>query len=72
MSLSLLRHLVTGEVYVRHEDGRMAGPLDHTQWSADGGQTPRPDWTEQPYDLQDGAWSGDETFEYIAAAGGQP
>ena len=70
--LSLLRHLVTGHVYVRHDDGRMAGPLDPAAWSADGGTTPRPDWTEQPYDLQDGAWSAGETFEYIVASGGQP
>ena len=69
--LSLLRHLATGHVYVRHEDGRVAGPLDHTEWSADGGKTPRPDWVEQPYDLKDGAWSAGETFEYIAASGGQ-
>jgi hypothetical protein len=70
--LSLVRHLLTGHVYVKHDDGRMAGPLDHAQWSADGGQTPRHDWVDQPYDLKDGLWSGDETFEYIVAAGGQP
>jgi hypothetical protein len=72
MVLSLLRHLASGEVWVRHDDGRMAGPLDHTQWSADGGTTPRPDWVEHPYDLKDGAWSAGETFEYIVASGGQP
>ncbi len=70
--LSLLRHLATGQVWVRHDDGRMAGPLEHPQWSADGGTTPRHDWVEQPYDLKDGAWSADETFEYIVASGGQP
>jgi hypothetical protein len=70
--LSLVRHVRTGHVYARHEDGRMAGPLDDAQWSADGGTTPRRDWTEQPYDLQDGAWSAGETFEFIVASGGQP
>ncbi len=71
MSLSLWRHKHTGDVYVKHEDGRAAGPLDHSQWSADGGKTPRPDWVEQPYDLKDGMWSSTETFEFIAAAGAQ-
>jgi hypothetical protein len=71
MTLSLWRHASTGDVYVRHADGRIAGPLDQEVWSVDGGTTPRPDWVEQPYDLQDGAWSASETFEYIAAAGGQ-
>ena len=69
--LSLIRHLLTGHVYVRHDDGRIAGPLRADQWSGDGGTTPHPNWVEQPYDLQDGAWSAGETFEYIVASGGR-
>jgi hypothetical protein len=47
MLIRLVRHHSGNDVYILTNDHRMAEPLHPSQWTGDGGLTPRTDWARR-------------------------
>ncbi len=67
--LELVRHIPSGEVYVRSATG-VCGPLSYRDWQDADSQEPRADWAEQEFDFdfstEEAAWAYGQEWQTLA------